>query len=64
MYKVKTFGEPLKPFQTAKEIEELDALVNAFIQETHAKVIAVSDTTTSEGGNTIGLIRTLVYTTD
>lgn len=62
MVKVKTFGEPLKPFKAQMELDELDARVNAFISENDiTKVISVSDSTTSEEGSTIGLIRTLVY---
>jgi hypothetical protein len=62
MIKVKTFGEPLVPFKAQRELDELDARVNAFIRDHHIqKVISVSDSTTSEDGSTIGLIRTLVY---
>lgn len=62
MIKVKTFGEPLEPFKTQRELNELDARVNAFIRENNIqKVISVCDSTTSEEGSTIGLIRTLVY---
>ena len=62
MIKVKTFGEPLKPFKAHQELDELDARVNAFIVEKNInKVISLSDTATTEDGSTIGLIRTLVY---
>lgn len=62
MVKVKTFGEPLKPFKVRQELDELDARVNAFIVEQGiGKVISLSDTATTEDGSTIGLIRTLVY---
>jgi hypothetical protein len=62
MIKVKTFGEPLEPFKTQRELDELDQRVNAFIREKNiAKVISVSDSTTSEDGSTIGVIRVLVY---
>lgn len=62
MIKVKTFGEPLVPFKAHRELDELDARVNAFIRDNKIqKVISVSDSTTSEDGSTIGLIRTLVY---
>lgn len=63
MVKVKTFGEPLQPFKTHKELEELDQRVNRFISEQQIKrVISVSDTATAEsGGATIGLVRVLVY---
>jgi len=62
MIKVKTFGEPLEPFKTQRELDELDARVNAFLRD-HSikKVISVSDSTTAEDGSTIGLIRVLVY---
>jgi hypothetical protein len=63
MVKVKTFGEPLQPFKTHMELEELDKQVNRFIAEQQIKrVISVSDTATAEsGGATIGLVRVLVY---
>ena len=62
MIKVKTFGEPLEPFRTRKELADLDTRVNQFIVETGVKkVISVSDSTTQESGATIGLIRVLVY---
>ncbi len=62
MIKVKTFGEPLQAFKTAKELSDLDARVNTFISENGiSKVISVSDSTTMEEGNTIGLVRVLVY---
>ena len=62
MVKVKTFGEPLEVFRAHKEFDELDARVNAFIRENDVnRVISVSDSTTTEEGQTIGLIRVLVY---
>lgn len=62
MIKVKTFGEPLEAFKTHRELDELDARVNAFIRENGiGKVISVSDSTTHENGSTIGLVRVLVY---
>ena len=62
MVKVKTFGEPLAPFRAQRELSELDERVNAFIREPCiAKVISVSDATTTENGSTIGLVRVLVY---
>ncbi len=62
MIQVKTFGEPLQPFKTRRELEELDARVNAFLVERNvSRVIAVQDTPTTENGSVIGLIRTLVY---
>ena len=62
MIKVKTFGEPLQPFKAQRELIELDERINRFIAENGIKrVITVSDSTTSEDGNTCGLIRVLVY---
>jgi hypothetical protein len=62
MIKVKTFGEPLAPFKAQRELHELDERINAFIQENRiSKVLSVSDAPTVENGNTIGLIRVLVY---
>ncbi|MBE0598106.1 MAG: hypothetical protein IH614_12625 [Desulfuromonadales bacterium] len=62
MIKVKTFGEPLEPFKTQRELNELDLRLNDFISRNKiSKVLSVSDTTTHENGSTIGLIRVLVY---
>jgi len=62
MLKVKTFGEPLQPFKAHKELDELDERINRFITENKiSKIVSVSDTTTTEAGNTIGLVRVLVY---
>jgi len=62
MIRVKTFGEPLQPFKAQRELLELDERINQFIAEKGVKrVISVSDSTTSEEGNTCGLIRVLVY---
>ena len=62
MIKVKTFGEPLQPFKVRRELDELDERINRFIADHGVrKVISVSDSTTSEDGNTCGLIRVLVY---
>lgn len=62
MIRVKTFGEPLAPFKAQMELHELDERVNAFIREHKiARVISISDATTSEGGSTIGLVRVLLY---
>jgi len=62
MLKVKTFGEPLKPFKVHKELDELDERINRFIEENNiTKIVSVSDTTTTEAGNTIGVVRVLVY---
>jgi len=61
--KVKTFTNELKIFQTMKELAALDEQVNRFIAANGVKkVIAVSDTTTTDNtGATIGLIRVLAY---
>jgi hypothetical protein len=63
MIKVKTFASPLKIFQARKELEELDAMVNRFIEEHNVqKVISVSDAcTTDDSGASIGLIRVIAY---
>ena len=62
MIKVKTFGEPLKPFKAQMEMNELDAQVNDFIAQNNIeKVISLSDSATTEEGNTIGLVRVMVY---
>jgi hypothetical protein len=63
MIKVKTFASPLKIFQAKKELEELDAMVNKFIEENKIqKVISVSDACTSDDtGATMGMIRVIAY---
>ncbi len=63
MIRVKTFASPLKIFQARKELEELDAMVNRFIEENKVtRVVSVSDTCTTDGsGATIGLIRVIAY---
>lgn len=62
MIKVKTFASPLKIFHARKEIEDLDAMVNKFIEENGVqKVISVSDACTSDDSGTIGVIRVLAY---
>lgn len=62
MIKVKTFGEPLQPFRTRRELDELDERVNQFIRDHNiTRILSVSDSTTIEAGNTCGLIRVLVY---
>lgn len=64
MIKVKTFTNELKAMQTMKELNDLDAQVNNFIQENSVqKVISVTDTCTSGKGDTIGIIRVLTYET-
>jgi len=63
MIKVKTFASPLKIFQAKKELEELDAMVNRFIEDHKVqKVISVSDAcTTDDSGASIGLVRVIAY---
>lgn len=63
MAKVKTFTSPLKVFHAKQEIEDLDNLVNRFIEENNVKrVFSVSDTcTTDDNGASMGVIRVLAY---
>jgi hypothetical protein len=63
MIKVKTFASTLKIFHTKKELEELDATINKFIEQNGVKrLISVSDACTSDdSGATIGLIRVMAY---
>ena len=63
MIKVKTFANTLKIFHTKKELEELDATVNKFIEQNGVKkIISVSDACTSDdSGATIGLLRVIAY---
>lgn len=62
MVKVKTFASPLKIFQARKELDDLDTMVNNFIEENKVqKVISVNDACTSDGSGTIGVIRVLAY---
>ncbi len=64
MIKVKTFTQKLEIFKTKNELDELDKAVNNFIKENDMikNVISVSDSTTStEGGETIGIIRVITY---
>ncbi len=63
MPKVKTFTSDLAIFKTIGQLENLDELVNKFINENNVTTIySVSDTTTSnENGATMGVIRTIAY---
>jgi hypothetical protein len=63
MIKVKTFASPLKIFHVKKEIEDLDRMVNQFIEKNNVqKIISVSDTCTADdNGATIGVIRVIAY---
>ncbi|MGD9031040.1 MAG: hypothetical protein PVJ69_18065 [Desulfobacteraceae bacterium] len=61
--KVKTFACPIKIFKAKGELDELDRMVNEFIESNNVKkIISVSDTcTTDDTGSTIGVIRVLAY---
>ena len=63
MIKLRTFATPIKIFATMRELEDLDAQVQAFLHDEGAdKVYSVSDSTTvGENGETIGLIRAVAY---
>jgi hypothetical protein len=63
MIKVKTFSSPLKIFHAKNELENLDQMVNRFIEEKKiSKVISVNDACTSDDtGATIGVIRVVTY---
>ncbi|MBN2410486.1 hypothetical protein JXQ31_02265 [candidate division KSB1 bacterium] len=63
MPKVKTFTSDLSIFKTIGQLENLDKLVNKFLQDNNVKTIySVSDTTTvNENGATMGVIRTIAY---
>ena len=63
MIKVKTFATPIKIFATMRELHDLDAEVQKFLQEEGAdKVFSMTDTTTvGENGETIGLVRAVAY---
>ena len=64
MIKVKTFTNEIRVLHVMKELEELDAQVNTFIDKNNvAKVVSVSDSCTSGDGNTIGIIRVVAYET-
>ena len=61
--KVKTFASPLKIFQARKELDELDNMVNKFIEENNVqRIVSVSDAcTTDDTGASIGIIRVVAY---
>jgi hypothetical protein len=63
MHKVKTFTCPLKVFHAKEELDELDKMVNQFIEENNVQsVVSVSDAcTTDDTGASIGVIRVLAY---
>ncbi|KPK15768.1 MAG: hypothetical protein AMK69_26780 [Nitrospira bacterium SG8_3] len=61
--KVKTFASPLRIFKAKGELDELDKMVNKFLEDNNVKkVVSVSDAcTTDDSGATIGLIRVVAY---
>lgn len=60
MAKVKTFSCEIKIFQTKRELEDLDQMVNNFIER--KKVISVSDAPVNDDrGATIGITRVVTY---
>lgn len=62
MIKVKSFGMEIRPLKTMQELSKLDELVNRFIAENAIKkVVSVSDSPTTDKGETIGMIRILCY---
>ena len=63
MPKVKTFTSDLAIFKTIGQLDELDNLVNKFINDNNvSKIYSISDTTTAnENGATMGIIRTIAY---
>lgn len=63
MAKVKTFTSPLKVFHVKEELEQLDNMVNQFIEQNNIiKIVSVSDTTTTDDtGASIGIIRVVTY---
>jgi len=63
MIKIKTFTQSLEIFKTAREINDLDEMVNNFIANNSVqKVVSVSDSVTSDdSGATMGIIRVLTY---
>ena len=64
MIKVKTLTNEIRFLHAMKELEELDAQVNNFIDKNKVvNVVSVSDSCTSGEGNTIGIIRVMAYET-
>lgn len=66
MIKVRTFTTPIRIFATIRELQELDAAVETFLNDERASVVhSLSDATTAgENGETIGLIRTVAYSVE
>ena len=65
MIKVKTFTTSIQMFATVRELQDLDERVTAFLNDENVDAVySVSDATTvGEKGETIGLIRTVAYST-
>ena len=65
MIRVKTFTSEVKIFRTMAELNQLDEMVNKFLEEQNIQsVVSVSDTcTTDNAGATIGIVRVLTYET-
>ena len=63
MIKVKSFTTEIKVFHTKAELDNLDEIVNKFLNENGiSNVISVSDScTTDDSGATIGMIRCVTY---
>jgi hypothetical protein len=63
MPKIKTFTSDLRIFKTIGQLEELDKMVNEFIENEHVQTVySVSDATaTDDTGATIGIIRVLAF---
>jgi hypothetical protein len=63
MIKVRTFATPIKIFATMRELHDLDAEVQTFLQQEGADAVySVTDSTTvGENGETIGLMRAVAY---
>ncbi len=63
MVKVKTFSSQLRIFHVKEELDELDKVVNDFIEKNKVKnVVSVSDSSTANiDGGTMGLIRVMAY---
>lgn len=62
MIKIKTFTSALRMFHVHNELTALDAEVNDFLQKNKIqKIVSVNDSTTSNNGDTMGIIRVVAY---
>lgn len=62
MIKIKTFTSALRMFHVHNELMALDVEVNDFLQKNNIKkVVSVNDCTTSNNGDTMGIIRVVAY---